>query len=135
MKNDIKIQMPPSLRALSKSCETICEKECCGLGAYHFSPFNIIYHLTRWDASIRENHVATIRADLAELTKTVRNLKGGPAKITLADLNAILTENQMLALIDEIDTAVTAACNIYAVHKDDIDSRYQNYLHRLTSPE
>lgn len=133
--NDIEIQMPTSLRTLSKSCETICEKECCGLGAYHFSPFNVIYHLTRWNTSIRENHVATIRADLAELTKTVRNLKGGPTKITLMDLNAILSENQMLALIDEIDVAVTAACNIYAVQKDDIDLRYQNYLDRLTPPE
>lgn len=51
------------------------------------------------------------------------------------DLNAILSENQMLALIDEIDVAVTAACNIYAVQKDDIDLRYQNYLDRLTPPE
>ncbi len=133
--NDIEIQMPPSLRALSKSCETICERECCGIEAYNFSPFNIIYHLTGWDASIRENHVATIRADLAELTKTVRNSKGGHTKITLADLNAILTENRLLALIDEIDSAVTSACNIYALHKDDIASRYQNDLHRLTSPE
>jgi hypothetical protein len=60
-------KLPPSIAALSKSCETICEVECCGLGAISFSTFNVIYHLTKRDAEICESNVVKIRAELASL--------------------------------------------------------------------
>ncbi|WP_432431564.1 DUF6331 family protein [Rhizobium leguminosarum] len=37
----IDIQLPPTVAALCKSCETICDKECCGIGAFSFSPLTI----------------------------------------------------------------------------------------------
>ena len=57
----IEIQLPPSFAALCNTCETICEKECCGIGAFNFSPFNIIYHLTKWEARIRDSDVEALR--------------------------------------------------------------------------
>lgn len=121
-------QLPPSIAALSKSCETICEAECCGLGAFSFSPFNVIYHLTKWQAEIRENDVATIHAELADLSKIFQTSSERPETIISEEWNAILTEAQLLALIDEIGSAVSEACSIYAIHKDRVDARYQNYL-------
>lgn len=122
------IQLPVSIAALSKSCETICEVFCCGLGAFSFSPFNIIYHLTKWHGCIRESDVATIRAELADLSKIFHSSFERPETITSLEWNAVLTEAQLLALIDEIGTAVSEACLIYASHKDRAEVRYQNYL-------
>lgn len=122
------LKLPPSIAALSKSCETICEAECCGLGAFSFSPFNVIYHLTKRDAEIREGEVATIRAELADLSKIFQTSTEPPETIISRVWNAILTEAQLHALIDEIGSAVSEACAIYAIHKDRVDARYQNYL-------
>ena len=122
------IQLPPSIAAMSKSCETMCEAACCGLGAFSFSPFNVIYHLTRWDAEIRESHVATIRSELADLSRVFQSASIASQTVVCAEWNAILTEAQLLALVEEIGSAVTEACLIYASQKDRVDARYQNYL-------
>lgn len=122
------VQLPPSIAALSKSCESICEAECCGLAAFNFSPFNVIYHLTKWQAAIRESDVATIRAELADFSKVFQTSSERHETISSAEWNAILTEAQLLALIDEIGSAVSEACSIYAIHKGRVDARYQNYL-------
>lgn len=124
----IEIQLPPSIAALCKSCETICEKECCGIGAFSFSPFNIIYHLTKWEARIRDSDVAVIRSELADLAKKIRNSDERPAQMILTELNAILKDEQVLSLIGEIESALTESCAIYTSLKDRIDERYQNFL-------
>lgn len=124
-------KLPPSIAALSKSCETICEVECCGLGAISFSPFNVIYHLTKWDAEIRESDVVTIRAELAALSKVFQTSSERPETVTSMEWNAILTETQLLALIDEIGSSVSEACSIYVRHKDRVDARYQSYLQTI----
>jgi hypothetical protein len=41
----------------------------------------------------------------------------------------------MIALIDEIDSAVSEACAIYASHADRVDERYQNFLRIIKVPE
>jgi hypothetical protein len=87
----IDIQLPPTVAALCKGCETICEKECCGIGAFSFSPFNIIYHLTKRHARILDSDVAAVRFELVDLVMTVRNSDQRGEKVVLAELNAILT--------------------------------------------
>ncbi|MBX5143974.1 DUF6331 family protein [Rhizobium lentis] len=130
----IDIQSPPSVAALCKSCETICEKECCGIGAFSFSPFNIIHHLTKRDVRILDSDVAAIRAELIALVTTLRNSDQRTEKVVLAELNAILTTEQMVALIDEIDSALSEACAIYAGQSERVDERYQNFLRIFKAP-
>ena len=124
----IDIQLPPNLAALCNTCETICEKECCGPGAFSFSPFNIIYHLTKWEARIRDSNIEMLRSELADLAKDTRNLDQHSERIVLPELNAILTKEQLLALVGEIDSALTEGCAIYADQESRVDERYQKFL-------
>lgn len=129
------IQLPPFFAALCKSCETICERECCGIGAFNFSPFNIIYHLTKWHACIRDSDVEEIRTELTDLAAKLRSSGQHFERIVVADLNAILTENQMITLIADVDSAILEACAIYAGQQDRVDERYQNFLRIIKTPE
>jgi len=129
------LQLPPFFAALCKSCETICERECCGIGAFNFSPFNIIYHLTKWNACIRDSDVEEIRNELTDFTAKLQSSGQHSERIILAELNAILTANQMIALIADVDSAIFEACAIYAGQKDRIDERYQSFLRIIKTPE
>lgn len=129
----IDITLQPFVSALCKSCETICEKECCGIGAYSFSPFNIIYHLTKTNAGIRDRDVAEIRAELADLLAVLRRTAPSVERVVILELNAILTVEQVIALVGEIDSAISEACAIYSGQQERIDERYENFL-RIIKP-
>ncbi|MEP0156274.1 MAG: DUF6331 family protein [Pseudophaeobacter sp.] len=131
----IEIQLPPSFAALCNTCETICEKECCGIGAFNFSPFNIIYHLTKWEARIRDSDVEALRTELSDLARDLRNSDQRAEKVVLAELNAILTNEQMLALISEINSALAEGCAIYAGQESRSDERYRNFLRIIEVPK
>ncbi|MDM9647769.1 DUF6331 family protein [Rhizobium sp. S163] len=131
----IDITLPPSVAALCKSCETICEKECCGISAFSFSPFNVIYHLTKVDACIMDSDVAEIRSGLAELLTNLRGAVRRVEKVVISEFNAIMTAEQMIALVGEIDSALSEGCAIYASQEDRVDERYQNFLRIIETPK
>ena len=131
----IEIQLPPDLAALCQSCESICEKECCGIGAFNFSPFNIIYHLTKWKGRIFNVDVEGLRSELTNLAAEIQNFDQRSAMFVLAELNAILTKEQLLALIDEIEFALTKGCTLFDEQKDRLEKRYQAFQQIVSAPE
>lgn len=131
----IEIQLPPAFAALCKTCETICEKECCGIGAFNFSPFNIIYHLTKWDARIRDSDVETLRSELTDLVANLRSSHQRSEKLVLTELNAILTNEQILTLISEVESALIDGCVIYSSQETQITEQYEKFLRIVNVPE
>ncbi|SDX93499.1 hypothetical protein SAMN05444358_11727 [Ruegeria halocynthiae] len=130
----IEIQLPPAFAALCKTCETICEKECCGIGAFNFSPFNIIYHLTKWEARIRDSDVEMLRSELTDLAANIRSSHQRSEKLVLSELNAILTNEQVLALIREVESALTDGYVIYSSQEIPITERYEKFLRIVKVP-
>lgn len=131
----IDIVLPPFLAALCKSCETVCVRECCGIEAFSFSPFNIIYHLTKLQRRSLDSEIADIRLELADLATRLRTSDLNTENLVLADLNAILTIEQVFALIDEIDFALTEGRAIYCSQEERIDARYRNFLRIIRAPK
>jgi hypothetical protein len=129
----IEITFPPYIEALCKSCETICEKECCGIRAFSFSPFNIIYHLTKINACIRDEDVAEIRSGMAEIVKNLGGLEHSE-KVVMAEFNAILTVEQVISLFALIDAALSEGCAIYEIHEKWIDQSDQNFSRIIDLP-
>ncbi len=132
----IRIPLPPALSSLIKTCETVCEAGCCGLDAFSFSPFNVIYHLTKWHADIRDEDVQAVRLELADLERDYGKAgklgQGG----TVAELNAIMTGEQISYLAQELASAISEACAIYLAERDRIeerDRRFTETLRRLSS--
>jgi len=123
----IEITLPANIGALCETCETTCEKECCGILAFNFSPFNIIYHLTKIDERIRDSDVAEIREQIARITKKVGNLDRHADKVVIAELNAIFTVDQLISLFDLIDTALSDGCAIYSIHAKQIEQNEQKF--------
>ncbi|MGE8103222.1 DUF6331 family protein [Allorhizobium sp. NPDC080224] len=123
----IEITLPASIGALCKTCETTCEKECCGIRAFNFSPFNIIYHLTKVEERIRDSDVAEIRTKIADISKQVGNLDRHADKAVIAELNAILTVDQAISLFDLIDSALSDGCTIYSIHEKQIEQNEQQF--------
>ncbi len=123
----IEITLPADIGALCKTCETTCEKECCGIRAFNFSPFNIIYHLTKIDGFIRDSDVAEIRTKIADISKQVGNLDRHADKVVIAELNAIFTVDQVMSLFDLIATALSQGCAIYSIHEKQIEQNEQKF--------
>lgn len=131
----IEITLPASIESLCKSCETICEKECCGIRAFSFSPLNIIYHLTRINACVGDEDVAEIRSEMAEFVKNLGGLDRHAEKVVISELNAILTVEQVIALFDLIDTALSDGCAIYAIYENQIKQSDQNFSRIIEVPK
>lgn len=119
------IQLPPNIRALCQTCETICEKDCCGVAAFSFSPFNVIYHLTKWEGRIRNESAETLRMELSELRSEISAANPTSERLIFKELNAILTKAQALTLINEIETGIDDSCAIYASHAAQVTDRYK----------
>ena len=119
------IQLPPRLAALCRDCETVCEATCCGIGAFNFSPFSLIHHLSRVDAGVRAESVAALRADLDAFAASIR--AAGPERLTIPALNAALTPAQAQALAAEIAAALTEAETLWAVHGARAEARWDAF--------
>ncbi|XUY27452.1 DUF6331 family protein [Agrobacterium sp. rho-8.1] len=131
----MEITFPPNVSALCKTCETICEQECCGILAFNFSAFNIIYHLTKINARIFDRDVAEIRSELDDIAKKISTLDRHADKVTIIELNAILTAEQVISLLDFIDSAISDACAIYAVYKNQIELNDQDFSNIVKAPK
>lgn len=131
----IEITLPPSLAALCASCETICMSECCGIRAFSFSPFNIIYHLTKVADPIRGEDVAEIRSELGELVRTFDGADQQADEVLIKDFNEAFTVEQLISLFDLIDAALSEACAIYAIHEKQIEQEYQKFLRIIEAPK
>lgn len=122
----IDIQLSPSIAALIKSCETVCAKECCGHNAFSFSPFNLIYYLTKYGQPIVDGDIERLQVELADFVTTLRNSDEFLEHFAVQEINAILTTDQMVAVINEISFALTQARVLYANHCDQIEDRAYN---------
>ena len=127
--------LPPAIANLCKNCETICEVACCGVGAFHFSPFNVISHLTWRQGLITKEDVAAIRSELAVVDREFRSDHWQGRKILISELNAIMTPEKVLLLVAEISFALSEACEIYAAQKLSVDERYKNFNLLMGAPE
>lgn len=131
----IEITLPPRIGALCISCETICQRECCGIRAFSFSPFNIIYHLTKINACISDEDVAEIRSEMAEIVKNLSRLDWHAEKVDIAEFNEILTVEQVISLFDLIDSALSEGCAIYEIHEKQIEQSDQNFSRIIEVPK
>ena len=125
------IQLPPRLSALCRECETVCEAACCGIGAFNFSPFSLIHHLSRVDAGVQAESVAALRADLDAFAASIHAAGPAPGRLTITELNAALTPDQAQALAAEIAAALTEAEALWAEHGARAEARYAAFQKAL----
>lgn len=127
----IEIKLPPLIADLCNSCETISEKTCCGIEAFNFSPFNVVYHLTRWKTNIHDFDFIEICSEVDEFFIKISNLNVNSVKMFLPDFEAIMTRDQLLFVIGEIKSALSDGYDIYLSQKDHIDKKYFNFLNTV----
>lgn len=130
----IEITLPPRIAALCGSCETNCVSGCCGISAFSFSPFNIIYHLTRFGDGIGNQYVAEIRSEMAELVRKLGGSDRQAGEVSIEDFNEYFTVEQLISLFDLIDAALSEACAIYAMHEKQVEQGHQKFLRIIETP-
>ncbi len=52
------------LKALVEACENMCVAECCGIGAFDFSPLHITSHLSAFTGTISEADLSKVEAEI-----------------------------------------------------------------------
>lgn len=122
------IKLSHSLIRLFKHCETICEAQCCGIGAFNFSPFNIIAYLMRYNAEIRESDVKDLLYEITEFEKNYGKCGVISNGCTVQELNAILAGPQVTEISNFIIKSVNDAFSLFAKYKNNEEKRYDKYL-------
>ncbi|KQR33288.1 hypothetical protein ASF91_04525 [Rhizobium sp. Leaf155] len=122
---------PPSISALVKECERFCEKECCGPNAFSFSPFNMIYHLTKYGEDISWTDIESLQEQLSDFAEMVRSSYMPSEKLEVLEINAILTVDQLVCLVEEIGFGLIQAHAIYAPYRDEIEDREWEFSRML----
>jgi len=56
-----------NLARLFQGCETFCDRDCCGLDAFDFSPLRVAAHLSHYSGAIAERDVRTLIEELDAL--------------------------------------------------------------------
>lgn len=109
--------------------------ECCGIDAFSFSPFNIIYHLTMGTACIRNEDVSEIRSEVAELLRNLGGADQHAEEFAIDEFNQVFTVEQLISLFDVIDAALSEGCAIYAAHEKQIGLASQRFSSIFETPK
>ncbi|MBO9102180.1 MULTISPECIES: hypothetical protein [unclassified Rhizobium] len=91
------------------------------------------WDLFRTNAGIRYRDVAEIRSELADVLAVLRSTAQSVEGVVILELNAILTVEQVIALVGEIDSAISEGCAIYSGQQERIDERYESFLRIIKS--
>ena len=57
----------PRLASLIRACEKVCSVDCCGLGAFDFSPLHAASHLSAFTGAISDDDIAAIDNEVNQL--------------------------------------------------------------------
>ena len=69
-----KLKPSPALANLLMACEKMCRQECCGIGAFDFSPLHVASHMASYKGSITEAEVAAMLGDLDQCLRVALSL-------------------------------------------------------------
>jgi hypothetical protein len=96
------MKLEDPLLNLVDRCQTICVAECCGIGAYDFSPVHIASSLLIWEGKPSPERVAKLRSQLDALKANYGNAVASSSGITIDDMNQSFSAAEVEALVGEI---------------------------------
>ncbi|WDE95561.1 DUF6331 family protein [Lentisphaera profundi] len=112
----MKFQHP--LNTLITSCETICLSDCCGIDAYDFSPIHIASYLISTTGGIEDKELEELRNQLKQLRETCGTQNHTAQKVTIEEINQILTPQDLDQLIDEIENNLEFAIELINITEE-----------------
>lgn len=99
------------LTTLMQRCQEVCVAECCGLGAFDFSPIHVASYLATHYQPRREGVVTELMSDLEDFRR-------GPDGVPDTEMVSVTVLNESLSrwrrdkLADEIASAIAVAQDI-----------------------
>ena len=111
-----------ALASLIAQCESVCVAECCGLGAFDFSPLRVAASLTKYGGP-NADHVQAIRDDLDALIEAGKAYPGDDAGCSTDLLNADFSNETLEQFVrtiqiglDSLDQMVAASDELVRKH-------------------
>src|SRR4051794_11984029 len=89
------MKLEPPLSNLAARCQTICVAECCGIGAYDFSPIQIASYLTMYRGTPDASEVRVLRGQIDALRANYGSTGTGEQGVTFEELNQSFTSDQI----------------------------------------
>jgi hypothetical protein len=102
------------LCGMIQNCATVCEPECCGIDAYHFSPFHIASFLLRYNGRIDQRDLEEIRNQLSVLDANYGTNGASQNGCTIEEMNQHFSGQAISKLVNDINAALDRACNLVA---------------------
>lgn len=106
------MQLEPPLANLIARCQTICVAECCGIGAYDFSPIQIASYLTMYRGKPDDSEVANLHHQIDALRANYGLAGGSGGGVVLEEMNQSFTAEQIEALASELSANLGIAMNL-----------------------
>ena len=96
----------PPLKALVHACETVCVAECCGIGAFHFSPFHAASFLIRYDARVDVRLLDDIQRQLEELRVVSVELGKSGERLLIEEMNSSFNSEELQEFVRDVSSVL-----------------------------
>lgn len=93
------------------ACEKVCLHECCGMGAFDFSPLHVASYMSAYTGIISEEDTQASLADLDRLLAAgaAQPLDANGYACSIANTNWNFTRESLAALVARIKWSIAAA--------------------------
>ncbi len=106
------MKLEDPLLNLVARCQTICVAECCGIGAYDFSPVHIASYLLLWQGKIDQANLTKLMGQLVALKANYGSSGASSQGVTLDDINQNFTGAEIDKMVDEITANLKIALKL-----------------------
>jgi len=103
------MKLEPPLARLIHHCEAICVAECCGLGAYDFSPIHLAAGLIYFRGVPDPGEVLQVREQIDALKTNYGTSARSGGGVTLEDMNQTFSAEEIDRLAEELSKNLEVA--------------------------
>ena len=100
-------KLPENVAGLVEFCEKVCDRGCCGIDAFDFSPLHVASYISAITGGIRDCDIAEWDERLAEVERARQILEPNDDGFVcyIANLNQYFSRSRIEVLIAETGTA------------------------------
>jgi hypothetical protein len=111
MKDPSELQLGQRTKYLVDACQVVCVPDCCGIGAYDFSPLYTAAYLTRFTGVVSKDDVRAISDELDALLAEASTLRPNSDGFvcSISGMNQYFTANSLREFADDIRRSMSLA--------------------------
>ncbi len=111
METPSELSLGQRTKCLVDACQVVCVPDCCGIGAYYFSPLYTAAYLSRYTGTVSKDDVQTISDELDALVAEASSLSPNSDGLvcSISGMNQYFTADSIREFVDDIKRSMSLA--------------------------